>query len=342
MLERLIITIILFTLIGIEQVVASDSTSKVNYIPEIHGVVRGRFEASTTESDHYRFQVRNARVNIGGKIASFADYYAQVDFCDRGSIKILDAWARVWATKEIGFQAGQFRMPFGVDPFRGPATYLFANRSFIGKQMCNYRAVGAKVMWKPSKLPISLEIGAFNPGTIADHTPWHNTVTFATKLTARWNNVTFATGFQSIKPDAVRANVIDAAATWSTGRWLVEGEYMYKHYVNNHHKPTHAYNIYANYAMPIRAGFFNQLSLQCRFDGLTDHSTAVIDNITNEIITNHPARNRFTIGSTISYVRSKNMHLDIRLNYENYIYHHGHTPQVENDDKITAEIVLSF
>ena len=339
MTKRLLLAFLLSSSVCIGNISAEEkSENKVNYIPEVHGVVRGRFEASTTESDHYRFQVRNARLNIGGKISSFADYYVQADFCDRGQIKFLDAWARVWVTKEIGFQAGQFRMPFGVDPFKGPATYYFANRSFVGKQMCNYRAVGAKAMWKPSKLPITVEVGAFNPGTIGDHTPWRNTVTFASKLTAKVDNVTFATGFQSIKPDAVRANLIDAAVTWSTGRWLVEGEYMYKHYVNDRHKPAHAYNIYANYAMPIKAGFFNQLSFQGRFDGLTDHSTAVGE----DLITDHPTRNRITIGSTISYVRSKNMHLDIRLNYENYFYKNGHTPSVDNDDKITAEIVLSF
>ena len=345
MLQRLFITIILFSLFGLEQIAATSkdsTTTKVNYIPEIHGVVRGRFEASTAQGDHYRFQVRNARLNISGKIASFADYYLQADFCDRGQIKMLDAWARLWATKEIGVQAGQFRMPFGVDPFRGPASYYFANRSFIGKQMCNYRAVGAKVSWNPSKLPITLEAGIFNPGTIGDHTPWRNTLTYSTKLTAKWDNLTFATGFQSIKPEYVRANVIDAAITWSANRWIVEGEYMYKHYVNNHHKPAHAYNIFANYTMPIRTKFFNQLSFQGRFDGLTDHSTAILDDSTNQLTTNHPSRNRITIGSTISYVRSKKLHLDIRLNYENYFYHHGHTPAVENDDKITAEVVFSF
>lgn len=344
MLQRLFLTLTLLLFIGIDQIGATskDSTAKVNYMPEIHGVFRGRFQASTTESDNYRFQVRNARLNISGKIAPIADYYIQADFCDQGQIKMLDAWARIWATKEIGFQAGQFRMPFGIDSHRGPASYYFANRSFVGKQMCNYRAVGAKAMWKPTKLPISLEAGVFNPGTIGDHTPWRNTLTYSAKLTANWNNFTFATGFMSIKPDIARANILDAAISWSDKHWHVEGEYMYKHYVNDRHKPAHAYNIFANYSMPIRTGFFNQLSFQGRFDGLTNHSTGVSSSSTGEISTNHPSRNRFTIGSTISYVRSKNMHLDIRLNYENYLYHHGFTPEVSDDDKITAEIVISF
>lgn len=341
MLHRIIAAIILLSALCTATASEADSSSnKISYIPQIHGVVRGRFEASTEHSD-YRFQMRNARLNVGGKIAPFAEYYIQADFCDRGKIKILDAWARIRVTKEIGFQAGQFRMPFGVDPFRAPANYIFANRSFVGKQMCNVRAVGAKVMWQPSALPLTLEAGAFNPGTIGDHTPWHNTLTYAAKLTACWDNVTFATGFQSVKPDSVRANLADAAVTWSAGRWLVEAEYMYKHYTRDRHKPAHAYNFYADYSMPIQTSLFNRLSFQGRFDGLTAHSSAVRDS-EGLLVTNDAPRNRVTLGSTISYVRNKNMRLDLRLDYEKYFYHDGFVPTVDNGDKIVAEIVIRF
>lgn len=341
MLQKIIVALTLLAAVTDISAAEADSTArKTNYIPQIHGVVRGRFEASTQHSD-YRFQVRNARLTVGGYIAPFAEYFIQTDFCDRGSIKILDAWARIWATKELGFQAGQFRMPFGVDPFRAPANYIFANRSFMGRQMCNVRAVGAKVMWQPSDLPVTLEAGAFNPGTIADHTPWHNTLTYAAKLTARWHNVTFATGFQSVKPDSVRANLADAAVTWAAGRWTVEGEYMYKHYTRDRHKPAHAYNFFADYSMPIKTALFNRLSFQGRFDGITAHSSAV-RNADGHLVTNDAPRNRLTLGSTISYVRSRNIHLDLRLDYEKYFYHNGFTPTVDNGDKIVAEIVLRF
>ena len=71
MLQRIFLSLTLLLFIGIDQIGATskDSTAKVNYMPEIHGVFRGRFQASTTESDNYRFQVRNARLNISGKIA---------------------------------------------------------------------------------------------------------------------------------------------------------------------------------------------------------------------------------------------------------------------------------
>ena len=100
----------------------------VNLIPTVRATVRARFEASTVES-LYRFQVRNARVSIGGKIIPQIEYFVNTDFCDRGKIKFLDAWARAYITGGLDLRGGQFRMPFGVDIHRGPDNYYFSNRS---------------------------------------------------------------------------------------------------------------------------------------------------------------------------------------------------------------------
>ncbi len=336
MFRKLLITA-LYILFGISITFAADS---ISYRPNIHGTVRGRFEASTQHGD-YRFQVRNARLSIDGKIAPIADYYIQADFCDRGDIKILDAWTRLWATKSIGFQAGQFRMPFGVDPFRGPHTYLFANRSFIGKQVANVRAVGLKAIWEPQQLPLTIEAGAFNPATISDHSSWHNKLAYAAKAVLTFYNVALSTGFKSIAPDSIRTNLVDADITWKYGRWYVEGEYIYKHYTHNRHKASHAYLVQADYTLPINIPFFNQLSFQGRFDGVTNHSNAVRNDL-GQLTTTDPARNRITAGITISHVRSKNMFLDLRLNYEKYFYHDGVDVTADMGDKALVELVLRF
>lgn len=330
----------LFLLLAIVCGNALQANDSISYRPNIHGTIRGRLEVSTMKSE-YRFQVRNARVSLDGKIAPIADYFIQADFCDRGKIKILDVWARLWATKSVGFQAGQFRMPFGVDPFRAPHTYYFANRSFLGNQVCNFRAVGAKAMWHPTDIPLTLEAGVFNPSTIADHSKWHNTMAYAAKLTYRTGNVTWAAGHMSTAPDSDRFNITDAAVTWKYGRWIAEGEYMYKHYTNHRHRASHAYQVFADYRMPLNTRFFNRLSFQARFDGMTAHSSGTRD-ANKELCTNHPARNRVTVGTTISYIRSKNMFLDLRANYEKYFYHHGAAITPDNGDKATIELVVRF
>ena len=332
---------------------ASDST-KVNYRPNVHGTVRPRAEL-LTESGEARFQVRNARLSIDGQIAPNVDYFFNTDFCDRGSILILDVWARVHVIRQLSLQAGQFRMPFGVEPFRAPHTYIFANRSFIGKQVCNVRAVGVEVAYKFANIPLTLEAGMFNPNTIGNHETWRKDFAYAAKASYRVSNVTLATGVQSLIPDGVRINLFDACVGWRAGRWQVEGELMTKHYtrpaynrydsylgpVSEEVNTTVAYCAYADYAMPIKAGMFNKLSFQGRFDGMTDHSNGYRDENGLLAITD-AARNRVTIGSTISYVKSKNMFLDLRLNFEKYFYGEDTVIPLGQGDKIIAEIVLRF
>lgn len=317
----------------------------VDYRPEIHGALRTRWEMDL-ENDASRFQVRNARVSLAGKVVPSIEYFIQSDFCDRGSMKILDAWGRIAITDRLKFQAGQFRMPFGVDPFRGPGNYIFANRSFIGKQVCNVRAVGAKIMYNFGELPLNVEFGAFNPTSISDHEKWCKTLAYAAKVSYKIDNVTLSTGIQSISPDSVRINLIDGCVSWTSGRWIVEGEYMNKHYTNSAHKACHAYSLYGDYKMPVNAGVFNQLSFQGRWDGMTDHSSGK-RNIQDwregihKLPTTEQARNRITLGATLSHVY-KSIHADVRVNYEKYFYHHDVTVAPGNGDKVVAELVIKF
>ena len=320
----------------------SAPADEVDYTPEIHGALRTRFEADLDGAGS-RFQVRNARVTLAGKIAPSIDYFAQTDLCDRGKMKILDAWGRIGITKGLAFQAGQFRMPFGTDCFRAPANYIFANRSFIGKQMCNVRAVGAKLSYT---LPLvegqSLQVegGAFNPTSIADHEKWVKEMSYAAKVAYTVRNVKVAGGIQSIEPDSVRTNLWGASLTWTPGRWTFEGEYMHKHYTRDAHRAAQAWVMWADYSMPVKAGVFNRASFQARWDGMTPHSDAS-RNADRLLSTTHQARNRVTAGATLSYVR-KAVHCDLRLDYEKYFYHSGAIVPAGEGDKICCEMVIRF
>lgn len=295
----------------------------VDYRPNIHATLRTRLEVSTTTGD-YRFQVRNARMTADGKIAPSVDYFLNTDLCDQGKMKILDAWVRIWGTKELGLQAGQFRMPFGTDPFRAPHTYIFANRSFIGKQVCNVRAVGAKAIYRVKGVPLSFEAGVFNPNTIGDHSAWHRKVAAAGRIDYRFKELAFSTGVQTIIPDSTRVNLIGGSITWTHRKWTVEGEYMNKHYTGRAKPTCHAYNLWADYAMEVKAGMFNRLSLQGRLDGMSK-------------------RNRITAGATLRHFAAKNRFLDLRANYEINFNRRGTaalTP--DNGDKAVVELVLRF
>lgn len=92
--------------------------------------------------------------------------------------------------------------------------------------------------------------------------------------------------------------------------------------------------------MPIKAGAFNRLSFQGRFDGMTAHSSGK-RNSDGVLTTNDPARNRVTVGATISYVK-KPVWLDIRADYEKYFYRHGVEPVLGQGDRLVLEMVLRF
>lgn len=313
--------------------------AQISYMPNIHGAFRARWEEDL-ETSRSRFQLRNARVTLDGRISPEIDYFLQIDACDQGTMKFLDGWGRIELFKGFKVQAGQFRMPFGVDPFKAPANYIFANRSFIGRQVCNVRAVGAKVTYQLEKLPLTLEGGAFNPTSINDHTGWQSSYAYSGRAIYRFGQMKADAGFMSLRPDGIRVNLIDGALNWTSGQWIVEGEYMYKHYTHNTHKAVHAYNLWADWHKAIKAGAFNRMSLQARFDGMTAHSNGK-RNGDGVLITNDPARNRITVGATISYVR-KPVWCDVRLDYEKYFYHHGVKALAGQGDRLVAELVVRF
>jgi hypothetical protein len=141
-------------------------------------------------------------------------------------------------------------------------------------------------------------------------------------------------------PDSVRANLWDCLLEWNHCRWTVEGEYTGKHYVHDSYKTIHAYSILANYRLPLHKSVFNQLSFQGRWDGLTDHSNG-IRNAAGWLYGNDKARNRITVGTTLSYIKSP-IRADIRLNYEKMFYHDGYEPGDGNRDKLLMEFVVRF
>lgn len=339
MLRRYSLLTLALMWVGLSAAADSISAGRIDYVPKFGGVMRARWEMNT-DGGLNRFMLRNARVNVAGRIAAPVDYYIQADLCDRGKMKFLDGWIRLALFDGFRFQAGQFRMPFGIDTFRGPGNYIFANRSFIGRQMCNYRAVGVKASYRLPRIPVEVEAGVFNPGTITDHTSWTHGKACAGKVTATAGDFRFSAGYMSIIPDSVRINMADAAVVYERAGWHAEAEYIYKHYTSSRYTPGHGMVVFVDYSMPVRAGIFNRCSFQARFDAMTDHSSGVRDD-SGALVTDDPARRRVTVGATISRIMGLH-HAGLRLNYEKYFYNRGVTPPVEGADKIVAELVLKF
>ena len=54
-----------------------------DYLPEIHGTIRGKYEYQT-ETSESRFEVRNARFSVSGNVHPIVAYKAEIDLSDPG------------------------------------------------------------------------------------------------------------------------------------------------------------------------------------------------------------------------------------------------------------------
>ena len=130
-------------------------------IPEFDGTVRAKYEYQP-QMKASRFQVRNARFSINGKVHPIAGYKLEIDLSDQGRIRMLDAYARLTPIEGGSFTIGQMRVPFTIDAHRSPHLQYFANRSFIAKQVGDVRDVGFTLEYKFKDFPLILQGGIFN------------------------------------------------------------------------------------------------------------------------------------------------------------------------------------
>ena len=310
-------------------------------IPQVHGVIRASYETLTDDPEG-RFQVKNARLNVSGKVAPIISYYIQFDCSAKGKMKFLDAYGLLNLSNQVGLKAGQFREPFGVDNFLGPGSYYFTNVSFIGDYICNYRGVGGQLSYAPQSVPFKAEAGVFNAAGIEDHEVWEKSPAFASKVSYRLGNVSLYSGFQSVKPGFVRMNLIDGTVSWTAGEWKAEGEYMLIHYTNDSAPACHSYNFYVNRGFDVEAGVFNRASLQARLDGHSNYYNGkMADADTGAPAVTKCKRHRVTVGGTLTYTYKK-VSADVRLNYEKYLYGSTADYKKADGDKICAELVIKF
>ncbi len=312
-----------------------------DYLPEIHGTIRGKYEYQTTMGAG-RFEVRNARVSVTGNVLPIVAYKAEIDLSDEGSIKMLDAYARLFPAKGLTVTAGQMRVPFTIDAHRSPHQQYFANRSFIAKQVGNVRDVGITLGYTlPTDLPITIEGGLYNGSGLTNQKEWHKEVNYSAKaqfLFTKGRNLTLS--IQSIQPEEIRVQSYDIGAYYESDRFHIEAEYLYKQYSDNAFKDVQAVNTFINYDLPLRK-VFNKMSFLLRYDMMTDQSDAkTTDEETGALVTTDYKRQRLTGGITFSL--SKAFRTDLRLNYEKYFYANSSIAKESEQDKIVLELMVRF
>lgn len=313
----------------------------------IHGTIRSKYEYQTQENEG-RFEVRNARVSVDGKLSPIIGYKAEIDLCDEGKIKMLDAYTRLKPAQRLQLTLGQMRVPFTIDAHRSPHQQYFANRSFIAKQVGNVRDVGFAAGYTiQAGFPIVLEAGLFNGSGLTNQKDfWTNSVNFSAKaqlLLPHGFGLVLST--QKIKPDDVDVMMYDAGLYWHARGWHVEAEYLYKHYAHGAFRPVHAFDSFVSYDIPTGQGLIRYVTPLLRYDYMSDHSDGKRylegkENPEGSLIVNDYQRSRITGGVTLSL--KKPFVSDIRINYEKYFYRDGGVAHTSKKDKLVVELVTRF
>ena len=121
---------------------------------------------------------------------------------------------------------------------------------------------------------------------------------------------------QKIKPSEVSINMYDAGITFKHGRWMVEAEYLYKHYTKDAFDAVNAFDGFICYDLPLKKAF-SKISFLARSE-----------------------RKRITGGITLSI--DKPFISDIRLNYEQYFYNDGAYIKESERNKLVIEVMTRF
>ena len=333
-LRSIILVAAIFMAVGV--IFAQD----VNRIPTINGTLRAKYEYQP-QVNMGRFQVRNARVSVSGLVIRDLGYKAEIDLCDEGKIKMLDAYVR-YKPERWSITAGQMRVPFTIDAHRSPHNQYFANRSFIAKQVGNVRDVGlAGSFIILPKYAWTIEAGVFNNSGLTNQKDfWTNNyyfsaksyITFAQRLTLQFS-------CQRIRPDKTSIMMWDAGAYYDDKKWHIEGEYLRKNYAGGAFPGVNAVDAFVCRTFPLKKSL-KGISALVRYDFMSDHSNGVSDDEGLLQITDYQ-RHRLTGGVTLHF-GIKMFSADLRLNYEKYFYRENAEIGVSDHDKIVAEIMVRF
>ena len=291
--------------------IEKEKMEKRDYIPEIHGTIRAKYEYSPTINKQ-RFQVRNARLSITGNVLPIVAYKAEIDLSDEGRMRMLDAYARVFPYEGIQVTLGQMKIPFSTENLRSPHNMYFANRSFIAKQVTGLRDVGLLLGYELKEgFPFQILGGVYNGTGLDEQKEWQTHFNYALRAVftpVSWLNV--ALNYESVQPETLRMNLYDASAFANFYGFHVEAEYLYKSYAGGVFTPTQAFVAFACYDLSLPK-VFSSISFLVRYDMMTDNHLGYLSTEgTREVDDVH--RQRMTYGVTLRFGK-KNL-VDMRIN----------------------------
>ncbi len=310
---------------------AQDTTKTMQeFAPEIFGILKTKVEYDLDNS-LMRFEVRNARFGVLGKLNDYMSFKIEIDLSDEGKMKMLDAYVKFTPVKNLGFYLGQRKIPFSSDYMRSPADNIFANRSFLAKYINEgMRDIGFyaeyDITWQ---VPVRIVVGAVN-GTGNNNPQWITRPNLVTRVSAGGNDGLRASGNLYYGEATYQHNLVmfGAELRYARGNFFIESEYIARNWddtLSVRHKDDGIY-IHSYYNFILESRMITMLT-----------PTARVDFIGNSVFRGTTEASRITCGLNIGF-NTKQFNSEIRLNYENYFK----SLQPYHTDKLTLEFIGRF
>ncbi|HNY14378.1 MAG TPA: porin [Bacteroidales bacterium] len=319
----------LLILTGLNYVAAQDSSAvKSDYLPDIDAVLKVKTEYDLDNS-LVRFEVRNARFGLKGKINEFMSYKIELDLSDEGKMKMLDAYVRLTPLKNLDIYMGQRKIPFSTDYMRNPAENIFANRSFLAKYINDgMRDIGFYLDYKfGNSVPVDILLGAVN-GTGNNNPQWIERPNLVSRVVFGRETGFRATGnlYYGEAENKDNLALYGGELRYNNGNFLIESEYISRNWTDS--IPIHDDGLYVH-------SYYNVI--------LTDKIVKIItptvrwDYMGDLLCSGRIDASRMTLGVNIGF-EPKQFYSEIRLNYENYFK----SSIPIHTDKLTLEFIARF
>jgi hypothetical protein len=140
--------------------------TKIIYTPKISGLIKTKWEYCFDDNTN-RFDIRNARLKVGGKVNPYVDYGIQMDYSAHGKLSFLDGYVQLKPYDNLTLWVGQFIVRFSENYVISQYYNMFANRSFVAKFVNpDARDIGMQLDYKITNMPLAMHFGMYNGGGI--------------------------------------------------------------------------------------------------------------------------------------------------------------------------------
>lgn len=310
---------------------AQDTIRQDNeFIPDLDVILKTKVEFDLDNSK-MRFEVRNARFGVKGKINPYMAYRVELDLSDEGRMKMLDAYVEFIPFSNFNLYLGQRKIPFSSDYMRNPADNIFANRSFVAKYINDgLRDIGFYADYKFTALiPVNIILGAVN-GTGNNNPQWIDRPNLVTRLILGSDQGFRVIGnlYYGSAESRNHLAMFGEEIRYSSGSFFIESEYVRSNWTDSLSIRRHDDGLYLH-------SYYNFLTNSKMIYMITP--VARYDFMGEAILSGKTDASRITVGLNIGFA-PKQFYSEIRFNYENYLK----SSLPIHTDKVTIEFIGRF